>query len=51
MPLNISSGLDAGFFRYLVKPINVDELMQAMRAALAMSERGRMVPDRRIPQS
>lgn len=51
MPLNISSGLDAGFFRYLVKPINVDEFMEAMRAALAMSERGRMVPDRRISLS
>jgi adenylate cyclase len=30
MPLNIESGLEAGFFRYLTKPIKVDEFMEAL---------------------
>jgi PAS domain S-box-containing protein len=49
MPLDMERGLKAGFIRYITKPIRVDEFMEAMHAALAMSERGRMVPDRRIP--
>jgi PAS domain S-box-containing protein len=34
MPLNIQSGLEAGFFRYLTKPIKVDEFMDALHVAL-----------------
>ncbi|MDO8311763.1 MAG: response regulator [Sideroxyarcus sp.] len=34
LPLNIASGLEAGFFRYLTKPLKVDELMLALVAAL-----------------
>jgi CheY-like chemotaxis protein len=30
-------GLEAGFFRYLSKPANVDELLDAIDAALAVS--------------
>ncbi len=35
MPRDIRKGLDAGFFRYLTKPINVNEFMQALDLALA----------------
>jgi CheY-like chemotaxis protein len=34
MPLNIESGLEAGFFRYLTKPIKVNEFMDALDVAL-----------------
>ena len=34
MPLNIETGLEAGFFRYLTKPIKVDEFMGALDVAL-----------------
>ncbi|MBE0612034.1 MAG: response regulator [Burkholderiales bacterium] len=36
-PLNIESGLEAGFFRYLTKPIGVDELVDALEMALAVA--------------
>ncbi len=35
MPTDIKKGLDAGFFRYLTKPINVSEFMEALNIALA----------------
>jgi CheY-like chemotaxis protein len=34
MPLNIESGLEAGFFRYLTKPIKVNEFMDVLDVAL-----------------
>jgi CheY-like chemotaxis protein len=34
MPSNIESGLEAGFFRYLTKPIKVTEFMDALGVAL-----------------
>jgi CheY-like chemotaxis protein len=34
VPLNIESGLEAGFFRYLTKPIKGNELMGALDMAL-----------------
>jgi CheY-like chemotaxis protein len=34
MPRDIERGLKAGFFRYLTKPINVDEFMEALDVAL-----------------
>jgi CheY-like chemotaxis protein len=34
MPLNIESGLEAGFFRYLTKPIKAGEFKDALNAAL-----------------
>jgi len=34
MPLNIESGLEAGFFRYLTKPIKANEFKDALNAAL-----------------
>jgi CheY-like chemotaxis protein len=33
MPLNIESGLEAGFFLYLTKPIRINELMDALDVA------------------
>jgi CheY-like chemotaxis protein len=39
MPHDIRRGLDAGFFRYLTKPIKVGEFMQALDLALAFSSK------------
>jgi PAS domain S-box-containing protein len=38
MPRDIEKGLEAGFLRYLTKPINVLEFMEALDAALVFSE-------------
>ncbi|MBF8299786.1 MAG: sensor hybrid histidine kinase [Acidobacteria bacterium] len=40
MPRDIKKGLDAGFFRYLTKPIKVNELMDTLRVALDFAEHG-----------
>ena len=37
MQLDIDHGMEAGFFRYLTKPIKVDELMEALNQALEYS--------------
>jgi PAS domain S-box-containing protein len=37
MPHDIRRGLDAGFFRYLTKPIKIDAFMEALDLALAFS--------------
>jgi CheY-like chemotaxis protein len=34
MPQDIERGMKAGFFRYITKPIKVDEFMEAMGVAL-----------------
>ncbi|PJA33426.1 MAG: hybrid sensor histidine kinase/response regulator, partial [Zetaproteobacteria bacterium CG_4_9_14_3_um_filter_53_7] len=39
MPPDIKRGLKAGFFRYMTKPIKVDEFMEALGEALDMTER------------
>jgi PAS domain S-box-containing protein len=39
MPRDIKNGLEAGFFRYLTKPIKVNEFMDALDAALAFAGR------------
>ncbi len=41
MPRDIAKGLEAGFFRYLTKPIMVKELMDTLDAALEHAERGK----------
>jgi len=44
MPRDIEKGLEAGFFRYLTKPIKVNELMQTLDMALerAKAQSGRV---------
>jgi PAS domain S-box-containing protein len=39
MPRDIQKGLDAGFFRYLTKPIKVTDFMDALNVALAFAEK------------
>jgi len=39
MPRDIAKGLEAGFFRYLTKPIKVNEFMDALDVALKFSNR------------
>ena len=34
MPRDIQKGLDAGFFRYITKPIKLNEFMDALNTAL-----------------
>ena len=38
MPRDIEKGLEAGFFRYLTKPIKVNEFMSALDDALKFSK-------------
>jgi signal transduction histidine kinase/CheY-like chemotaxis protein len=40
MPRDIEKGLEAGFFRYLTKPIKINEFMSALDEALKSSETG-----------
>jgi CheY-like chemotaxis protein len=35
---DIDKGLKAGFFRYITKPINVNEFMEAMEVALEYTQ-------------
>ena len=37
--IDIKKGLEAGFFRYLTKPIKVDEFMDALDMALELAEK------------
>jgi CheY-like chemotaxis protein len=39
MPLDIEIGLNAGFFRYLTKPIKVNKLMEALDVALEFTKK------------
>jgi CheY-like chemotaxis protein len=41
MPHNIATGLEAGFFRYLTKPIKVKEFMDTLNVALEYAEKGK----------
>jgi CheY-like chemotaxis protein len=38
MPRDVQRGMDAGFFRYLTKPIKVSEFMDTLNIALAFAE-------------
>ena len=40
MPRDIAKGLEAGFFRYMTKPIRVNEFMNTLNAALEVAESG-----------
>ena len=39
MPRDVEKGLQAGFFRYLTKPIKVDEFMDTLGVALEFASR------------
>jgi CheY-like chemotaxis protein len=39
LPLNAESGLEAGFFRYLTKPIQANEFLKTLDMALAYAEK------------
>jgi CheY-like chemotaxis protein len=40
MPRDIKRGLDAGFFRYLTKPIKVNEFMETLNTAMEFADHG-----------
>lgn len=40
MPRDIEKGLEAGFFRYLTKPININEFLSALDDALKFAQTG-----------
>jgi CheY-like chemotaxis protein len=40
IPRDIEKGLEAGFFRYLTKPIKVNEFMETLNVTLAFAESG-----------
>jgi signal transduction histidine kinase/ActR/RegA family two-component response regulator len=45
MPRDIQKGMEAGFFRYLTKPIKVNEFMNALDSALELAETdGSIIP-------
>jgi CheY-like chemotaxis protein len=49
MPCDIGKGLAAGFFRYLTKPININEFMNVLEDALKFSKTGGIsanIPDK-----
>jgi PAS domain S-box-containing protein len=48
MPRDIEKGLEAGFFRYITKPIKLNEFTEALDAAIASV--GKKQPSARIPQ-
>jgi signal transduction histidine kinase/ActR/RegA family two-component response regulator len=39
MPADVEKGLKAGFFRYITKPINVNEFMEAVNVALEFAKK------------
>ncbi len=45
MPYDIEKGLAAGFFRYLTKPIRLDEFMHALDAALDRSSKSLLLAE------
>jgi len=42
MPRDIAKGLEAGFFRYLTKPIQIKEFMVTLNEALEFAEKGQL---------
>src|SRR4030095_14848360 len=49
MPRDIKKGLEAGFFRYLTKPIKVNEFMDTLRMALESAEQRAAEEGRPLP--
>ena len=44
MPRDVERGLASGFFRYLTKPINIDEFTEAIDSTLAVADARRLSP-------
>lgn len=42
MPHDVTAAMDAGFFRYITKPINVDELTAAINSALEFTKNNQL---------
>jgi DNA-binding response OmpR family regulator len=42
MPRDIATGLEAGFFHYLTKPIKVSELLDTLNLAFDSAKRGKV---------
>ncbi len=51
MPSDIAKGLAAGFFRYLTKPIKINEFMKALDSALEHTEKAPARADRSRPRN
>ena len=47
MPRDIEKGLEAGFFRYLTKPIKVNEFMETLDVALNFAKTQSAPSDRK----
>ncbi len=45
MPRDIEKGLQAGFFRYLTKPIKVNEFMQTLDAVMEFARLESLTPN------
>jgi len=45
MPRDVEKGLEAGFFRYLTKPIQLNQLMEALDLALALAAGESLTPE------
>jgi AmiR/NasT family two-component response regulator len=41
VPREIAKGIEAGFFRYLTKPLRIDDFMDTLDVALAFAEQAR----------
>jgi len=50
MVSDVKAGLELGFFRYLTKPINVQQFMEALDRALAFADHNPKVPDEVSPR-
>ena len=51
LPLNVETGLEAGFFRYITKPIKVDELMGALDVSLEFAGKNLPKPHKGLRSS
>ena len=50
IPRDIERGLEAGFFRYLTKPIKVDEFMDTLDISLRVAKTRKGVNNKEIPE-
>ena len=50
LPLNVESGLEAGFFRYLTKPVQANEFLKTLDLALAQAEKNSAMMANRVGQ-